>query len=330
MRFFILLSIGIAILLCLAINSASAQDRPAPLRRPERPERDTGEMREPEMGRKIQERMEKTRREIENLRRKAGMAKKHGQKEELEKLTHEIRRLEETLHELERQAHSLRPDGPRPERPHMDPEQAEEMRRNIERLEREIEKARERGDEKRARELMREIEEIKRNWHRPEEHPEPEFTEEDIARVLEWLEKNEPETLEKLERLRDREPDAYYHFLRELFGKMEHMEKMKEHDPEGYARMNEMHKLDRKIWELVKKQKESKTKEESEKIISQLKEALSRLFDLKQAQHKAEIEDLEKEVAKLKEFYQKNQDHKKEIIEERLKELSGKKRSFDW
>jgi hypothetical protein len=42
------------------------------------------------------------------------------------------------------------------------------------------------------------------------------------------------------------------------------------------------------------------------------------------------MEELEKELAKLREIYRRNQENKEEIIKERLKELTGKKRPFDW
>ncbi len=302
-------------------------DRRDDLRRDDRPE--------PERARKLLDEMEKLRDEIGRMHEDADRARQRGDNAKAEELMKEKKKLERKLRELERQ---LPPKGPRPGpplgegAPGMPPEEVEEIKREIQRLVEEAAKAKEQGEKEKAENLMREakgLEERLRRERRPV-RPEREFSEKDIEKVMKWLKENEPETLEKLEGLRKREPGAYYHFLHEVFMKMEQLEDLKKRDPEGYKRMVDIRKLDRKIWELVEKYKHTEGKEACDKIKAELKETLSKLFDLKQAQHKAEIAELEKEVSKLKEIYKHHQENKSEILEERLKELTGKKRSFDW
>ncbi len=274
------------------------------------------------------ERMAELRREIDRLHSDADKAKKHGKHDQAQELLREAKQLERKLHELERQDRR----GPRPEMPPpLDPEKVEELKREIEEIRREAHEAKERGDHEEAEDLMREAEALERKLHaRKGPPPEHDFSKEEIEEVLEWLQEHEPETLEKLERLREHEPGAYYHILRELFEKMRHMAKLRERDPEGYKRMVGIRKLDREIWKLAGEYKDADSEKAKEKIAAQLKEALAKLFDLKQAQHKAEIAELEREIAKLREIYKHNQEHKEKIVAERLKKLTGKNHDFDW
>lgn len=279
------------------------------------------------------EHMQEIRREIEELKKMAEMARKKGQREKLEMAMQKIRQLENKLQDMERRVRPPKPgmpplEGPPPH----EPRKAEELRRRLHEIEMKMAEAKKRKDLKLLEKLKRESEDISRMLEEFDRHrqPERELSEEEIDKVIEWLEKHEPETLEKLEQFREREPEAFYHFLREMFEKMQRMEEMRERDPQGYERMMETRKLEKQVWEQVEKYKHSMKPEDKKAIEAKLEEILSRLFDLKQAQHKAEIEQLEKEVTKLKEMYQKNLEHKKEIIQERVKELTGKKRPFDW
>ena len=317
------------------------QDRPpreddGPRRRDDRRgDRKRDDKPEPDRARKILGEIENLRREIDRLHEAAGEAEERGEHDKVAALREKAGQLERKIQDLERQ---LPPKGPRPGPPHgegpprLSPEEVEDVKRKIQRLVEEAAAAKEQGEGERAEKLMheaKELEEMLRRRHRPP-RPERELSEKDIEKVMKWLRENEPEMLEKLEGFREREPGAYYHFLREVFMKMERMEEFKKRDPEGYKRMIETSKLDKKIWELMKKYKHAESDEARDKIKAELKQVLSRLFDLKQAQHKAEIEELEKEVAKLKEIYKHHKENKEQIIEERLKELTGKKKPFDW
>jgi DNA repair exonuclease SbcCD ATPase subunit len=291
-----------------------------------------GEPQEPEIDRKEwdeerQERMEELREEIQDLRKEAEIAKGRRHHEKAKNLMHEVKELERELHEIEKEKWPPRPKGPPPP----SPEEVEKIKRQIHRLREEAREAEERGDEEAAEEKMRRAEELERKLRPPgRPHPGEKLSEDEIEEVLNWLEKHEPETLEKLERLREREPGAYYHFLRELREKMRDMDELRKRNPKEYKRLVELRKLDRKVWELIEEHKEADSDEDRAEIKGKLKDTLSKLFDLKQARHKAEIAELEKEIAKLKEIYKYNQEHKEQIINDRLKELTGKKRPFDW
>jgi hypothetical protein len=284
-----------------------------------------------EVERQHRQRLEEMRRQLNAMREEARAAGERGEADRAEELTREADLLERKLREMERM-------GPRPPKPPLEgqpgppPEEIERLERKIQALHEEAMKAREAGDNDEAERLLREADELSNRLRPPrgEQEPRRELTEEDIDKVLEWLKEYEPETLEKLNDLREREPDGYYHFLREMFGKMMRMEEMRERDPEGFKRMTDMRNANRKIWELAEKYRNTDDEEQKTKLEAQLKQALAQIFDLKQAQHKAEIEQLEKEVAKLKEIYERNQQRKDAIVTDRLKELTGKKGSFDW
>lgn len=106
----------------------------------------------------------------------------------------------------------------------------------------------------------------------------------------------------------------------------------------GYA-MPEMKKMDndrsKSIWNLelesellaLKIKKDDGNRLDNEK---QLKTKLSKLFDLRELDRQEEVKLLEKELSELKEALQFRLKNKSEIVERRLKELTGESKYLDW
>jgi hypothetical protein len=75
---------------------------------------------------------------------------------------------------------------------------------------------------------------------------------------------------------------------------------------------------------------DAKTEVEKEKLKDALKETLNKQFDSRQKHHEKEIADLEAQLKKLKEMVAKRQENKKEIIDEKLKQLEREARGLGW
>lgn len=67
-----------------------------------------------------------------------------------------------------------------------------------------------------------------------------------------------------------------------------------------------------------------------QKLSSQLKTTLSEAFDLRESQRKEEVEKLEKKLAELKESIQIRKQNKEQIVEERIRTLTGKGKYLKW
>lgn len=82
--------------------------------------------------------------------------------------------------------------------------------------------------------------------------------------------------------------------------------------------------------ELARKLREAKSEVDKDKLRTLLTEALDHQFDLRQKRHKAEIENLEAQVKKLKDLVQKRQDARREIISKRLDQLQREAEGLGW
>ena len=87
---------------------------------------------------------------------------------------------------------------------------------------------------------------------------------------------------------------------------------------------------DGEILNLTKQLSEAKADGDKEKIKEKLKELLVKQFDDRQKRHEKELEALEAQVKKLKEMVGKRQDNKKDIVEERMKQLQRDALGLGW
>ena len=88
--------------------------------------------------------------------------------------------------------------------------------------------------------------------------------------------------------------------------------------------------VDGEALNLTKQLSDAKTDGDKEKIKEKLKELLLKQFDEKQKRHEKELEALEAQVKKLKEMVGKRQDNKKDIVEERMKQLQRDALGLGW
>ncbi len=87
---------------------------------------------------------------------------------------------------------------------------------------------------------------------------------------------------------------------------------------------------DTQVVQLAKQIVEAKTDTEKDKLKDKLKDTLNKQFDDRQKRHEKELEALEAQVKKLKEMVSKRQENKKEIIEERTKQLEREAKGLGW
>jgi len=81
---------------------------------------------------------------------------------------------------------------------------------------------------------------------------------------------------------------------------------------------------------IAKQLSEAKTDSEKDKLKEKLKELLTKQFDDRQKRHEKELDALETQVKKLKEMVNKRQENKKDIIDERTKQLGREAAGLGW
>jgi hypothetical protein len=178
-------------------------------------------------------------------------------------------------------------------------------------------------------------EELRRVWVQqppaparpPVERPRP-ITDPDQVRA--WLRENEPETYARLMRLQEdgRRPEVL-EILAAAEGRMAAMAEMKERDPRGYERLQEMRKLEVESFQLAHRAKAAPP-EERDRAVKHLGELLGRLFDLREESRARELAELKRRVEELEKNLSGRKANKERIVDRRRKELLGERIDEDW
>ena len=147
----------------------------------------------------------------------------------------------------------------------------------------------------------------------------------------ELLDKLSPELKAELLKVKEYDQQKFEELLRETsYGRFEFYTDFME--PKEKERMEN----ERKIEEMEVKTEalgiryEYASSTEKQKIVSELKAVLNKLFDMKEKARSLEVEMLERELTQLKESLKVRKQSKDEIINRRLNELIGKGDYLDW
>ena len=148
--------------------------------------------------------------------------------------------------------------------------------------------------------------------------------------VRSWLKENEPETYRKLMAVQNdgRRPEVL-DMLAGAEGRMHEMNEMKTRDPKGYERLVAMRKLEQETIRLGESARQAPP-EEREKLSAQMKEQLSRLFDLREEARSRELEELKRRVGDLEKALAGRKANKDRIVENRRRVLLGDRPDDDW
>jgi predicted nucleic acid-binding Zn-ribbon protein len=126
--------------------------------------------------------------------------------------------------------------------------------------------------------------------------------------------------MEKPKRLRD---------LGLSVGELRELQEMKGHDPEGLDLVLQRRKLDRQTHKLAGRLRGAKP-EEKEAALAELRTTVDRLYDITTSLREREITRVEEHLKELRDRAKKWQEKKAEIIDRRVKELTGELDYLKW
>ncbi len=145
-----------------------------------------------------------------------------------------------------------------------------------------------------------------------------------------WLRENEPETVRRLSELEEAgRRDEAQRVLAEASVRMRELADLKQRDPKGYERMQEMRRLERQGMELAERARQAPA-EEKEGAAAKLRENLSKQFDLREEQRVREIAELRRRVESLEKALGERKANKDRIVDKRRRELMGERVDEDW
>jgi len=148
--------------------------------------------------------------------------------------------------------------------------------------------------------------------------------------VREWLKENEPETFRRLMQFQGdgRRPEAM-RILNEAAPRMRELSELKLRDPNAYAKLMDMRRLERESVEQAEAVRRA-TPEQRESAMAVLKETLNKLFDTREEVRARELAELKRRVEALEKAVKDRRAAKDRIVEKRRRELLGEKSEDDW
>jgi hypothetical protein len=148
--------------------------------------------------------------------------------------------------------------------------------------------------------------------------------------VRAWLKEHEPETYRRvLEAQEGGRPPEAMRILSEAEARMRQLAEMRERDPKGFERMQEMRRLEVECGGLAERARRASV-EERDRVVKQLSESLAALFELREEARMRDVAELKRRVEALEKELASRKANKEKIVEQRKREMLGEKGEFDW
>lgn len=148
--------------------------------------------------------------------------------------------------------------------------------------------------------------------------------------VRAWIKDNEPETYRRLMQFQeDGRREDVQRVLGDASMRMREMAELKQRDPKGYERMQEMRRLEREGGELAEAVRKAPP-EEKEAVSKKLNENLAKQFDMREEMRVREIAELKRRVDALEKALGDRKANKEKIVDRRRREMLGEKVDEDW
>ncbi len=149
-------------------------------------------------------------------------------------------------------------------------------------------------------------------------HPSKTFKKSDVTppppfRMIEQLREKNPEEVERLAKLKDKDPEAFKSELRKLF--------KKNRNADNRSRF-ENPRSDEKVQELIAQYQDAENEEERETLKTKLKNQLETLFEERMKQHEQMLEAMSRRLEHMRKRLDKRREHKGAIIQHELEQLT--------
>ncbi len=148
--------------------------------------------------------------------------------------------------------------------------------------------------------------------------------------ILAKIQAEEPDEIEPLQQEKLRNPARYEEQLAKLWDDVRRLEKFKEEVPARYNNLKKQLQLERDCRKLAQEFRKSKDATRKFHIKIDLKNNLTELFNLREAERAGKVTELEQELAQLKEMLAFREKNKDRIIEKRLQEMLAEDEMLRW
>ncbi|MBI5818074.1 MAG: hypothetical protein HZA88_03735 [Verrucomicrobia bacterium] len=118
--------------------------------------------------------------------------------------------------------------------------------------------------------------------------------------------------------------------LRGIAMQAREMNELKRRDPERFRQQQQMAEMERQTVELGQKIRRATDEDIKKAAATELKEVLTKLFDLRQQERERNLQQLEREVKEVREALEKRKAKRDEMIQRRFDQLTGKTELMEW
>ncbi|MFA6562068.1 MAG: hypothetical protein WCV00_09210 [Verrucomicrobiia bacterium] len=118
--------------------------------------------------------------------------------------------------------------------------------------------------------------------------------------------------------------------MRGIAAQAREMRELKQRDPERFKQQQQMAEMERRSVELGQKIRRATDEDAKKSATTELKETLSKLFDLRQQEREKSLQQLEREVKELRESLEKRKAKRDEMIQRRFDQLTGRAEMLEW
>ena len=148
--------------------------------------------------------------------------------------------------------------------------------------------------------------------------------------LAEFLEQVNPNMLEELREMRNRDPNRFRQAIGRAFQQMREMTRLKEEDPAAFEERMRVNEVEREIRDLARTLREGEDNEKKAEAKQRLRTALGEVFDMQMTQREREIEAMQKRLEEYRGILEKRRANKEAIIESRLKDMAGENDGMRW
>jgi len=146
-----------------------------------------------------------------------------------------------------------------------------------------------------------------------------------IRGAMRWLKQNHPEAFEKLNRLREENPQKFRAEMREWLKKY-----AQENNPEQYQRFKEMREHEQKMHALARQYRAEDEPEKKKELKEQIRAALTEEFEHRQEIRGKELEQLETRLNEYRKTLKQREKNKEQLIDIEVKRLTQGPQSVEW
>lgn len=151
------------------------------------------------------------------------------------------------------------------------------------------------------------------------------LTDEQVEKILEFVGQYMPWWLEELQQMRTKEPDRFRMLCRKLRFEVTQLQRLKERDEEAFKKAIEERRLRRQAAELAARIRTTQDAGARAPLVEELRSTLDRMFEFEMVTHEAQIRGLEERIESLRRDLRERADHRREIVEQRVRDaIEGK------